>query len=424
MRPVPLNIFQRTQRTWDAIHPYNAGQAMVLDGRMFSTPDIENAFNLALRDLGLGTFVCVGDRYWIDRADAAHATVAEATHLEQHVSTEMNRPFDPLAALPFRPFVYRSNDGEQTLGVIYQHWVADSVAIRSVMRAWLSRLLDRPDLRPPPVRLDSLGTLGRFSPATHDWSVLSTLMEQFAFTGAMRRVRRIESPASANTQSVTTIIRTMPAGAVDRLRSRARSLRATVGDLFLAACARSCDALGPNLRSRKRPKIAMGTIVDLRPRAKCLDDSFFSLFLGFLISTFRDADLATAESAVARARTMRLVQSHKHAAESSQFRLWIGLQIAKRLSPEKLLNFYRKRLPLSGGLSNVNLTPTWATLHPTPVRRYHRISPAGPMMPLVLTPTTLGGELSVCCSYKPAVLDAERANALLDRCWTSLSGEA
>ncbi len=410
MHPVPLNIFQRTQRHWDTLHPYNAGQAMVLD-RSFSTQTLEDAFNLALQDLRLGTFVCVDNRYWIDRANPFHAQVVETDDIEAHLSREMNRPFDPLVSLPFRPFVHNAA-GEQTVGVIYQHWVADSVAIRSVMRAWLSRLLDLPALRPAPVQLDSLGTFGRFSPETHDWSVLSNLIEQFPFTRAMKRVRRVESPQSD--QSVATIIRALPPGSADRLRSRARALHATVGDLLLASSAIACANLGPNHATIRRPDLAMGTIVDLRARAPHLSDRVFSLFLGFMISPFTAADLRSVDRAVARARAVRLRHSRHRSAEASQLRLWIGLQLAKRLRPHNLLNFYRKRLPLSGGLSNVNLTPTWSNLHPTPVRRYHRISPTGPMMPLVLTPTTLGGEVSVCCSYKPAVINADATAQIVD----------
>src|SRR5437773_331558 len=42
---------------------------------------------------------------------------------------------------PFRPFVLRG-DGFYYAGVIYHHWVADSVSIRTVLREWFVRLFD------------------------------------------------------------------------------------------------------------------------------------------------------------------------------------------------------------------------------------------------------------------------------------------
>ena len=62
-----------------------------------------------------------------------------------------------------------------------------------------------------------------------------------------------------------------------------------------------------------------------------------------------------------------------------------------------LYHFYRKELPMLGGLSNVTLNDTWAArYHPDPLREYIRVSPTGPLVPLVfLGPTTLGSQLSV-----------------------------
>ena len=72
----------------------------------------------------------------------------------------------------------------------------------------------------------------------------------------------------------------------------------------------------------------------------------------------------------------------------------VGLTIGRLLGRDKMVEFYRKRMPLAGGISNVNLNRSWAgEFHPEPLLDYIRVSPTGPLMPLVFTPTTLGKKM-------------------------------
>ena len=79
--------------------------------------------------------------------------------------------------------------------------------------------------------------------------------------------------------------------------------------------------------------------------------------------------------------------------------------VKRLVPPHELYHFYRKELPLLGGVSNVNLNNTWAAkYHPGPLLEYLRISPTGPMVPLVFNLTTLGDRLhlSMTCRGGPA----------------------
>lgn len=405
MHPAPLNVFQKTQLHWETIHPYNAAQLATLD-RAFSIEQLTRAFDQAVADLRLGTFVHVDDRYWIDRIDHQPVQVMGISDLERMLSEQLNTPFPPLASFPFRPFAR-----DTTIGLVYQHWVADSVSVRTLMRAWLARLLDRPDLRPRPVTLDDRTTLARFSPACSNWSVLSQSSELLGFARSMKRIRRVEAPSTD--QRVHTRIRTLDNDFITRVRAEAKAHGSTVGDLLLASITHACATVGPSKATRSRPDVAMGTIVDLRNRNPNITDRVFGLYLGFMISTFRDHDLRDFYATVARARALRLTQTHKHSAEASQLRMWVGLQLARRMGTKSLLEFYRKRFPLAGGISNVNLTGGWMSGVPQVVR-YDRISPTGPLMPIVVTPTTLGGAFSLCYTYKTAILDDASAARIVD----------
>lgn len=418
MHLAPLNVFQRTQRLWDRFHPYNAAQCAVLTTPR-SRACVEEAFNLALSDLRLGTFVCADGQYWIDRQDARRVEVPEVEHYACHLSSEMNRAFDPLVSMPFRPFVCPSPDG-QILGLVYQHWMADSVSIRMVMRAWLSRLLGRPELRPAPARLDPLGLAGRFGPEIGKWSLVAQSMELFKFASDMKHVRRV--PVIPDNGDVSVLVTSLPRELITGLRRAARARRVTVGDVFLAAAAEACALHAPNIATRRRPDLAMGTIVDLRPRHPQMPADLFGLYLGFMVSTFSGDHLDDFDSLLTRAHTLRRMQSHRRSPEASQMRMLLGLWIARFVGDDKLMDFYRRRFPLAGGISNVNLTPEWpGTLYPDPLAGYHRISPTGPLMPLVLTPTTLGDACTLCCTYRTALSTRERAGDVVSAFLNRLS---
>ena len=83
--------------------------------------------------------------------------------------------------------------------------------------------------------------------------------------------------------------------------------------------------------------------------------------------------------------------------------------------PKKLFRFYRKDFPLAGGVSNVNLNPTWVgRYHPDPILSYARISPAGPMPSIVFSTTTLGSNLQVSVTFRRSLLDDDRAATMAD----------
>ncbi|MEI8197976.1 MAG: hypothetical protein WCI73_18945, partial [Phycisphaerae bacterium] len=100
-------------------------------------------------------------------------------------------------------------------------------------------------------------------------------------------------------------------------------------------------------------------------------------------------------------------------------------------SPKGRALFFQKNVPLAAGISNVNMTSSWvdppATTigtqdgnTPTPanfltgptVLDYIRISPTGPLLPLVFTLTTIGPRLSLCVTYRTTAFTDEQARAI------------
>ena len=135
--PHRLNLFQRLLLQWDRLHPYNAIQAIRFDGPI----DFERwraQWSIALQRLGLGRVRRRGKAYHYEIVGGRSAgeidRVVTGLSFEAFVNRELNRSFDA-GSVPFRPFIL--SEADRTLvGVVYHHWVADSVSVRLLLRTW------------------------------------------------------------------------------------------------------------------------------------------------------------------------------------------------------------------------------------------------------------------------------------------------
>ncbi len=92
-----------------------------------------------------------------------------------------------------------------------------------------------------------------------------------------------------------------------------------------------------------------------------------------------------------------------------------ALAIQRLVRPESMYRFYRKEIPLAAGLSNVNLNGCWANKPKLArVSGYLRISPTGPMAPVVLSVTTLGTTLQLALTYRAKLLSEPQARQMLN----------
>lgn len=420
MQMVRLNVFQRLVRHWEALHPYNAGQVMHLGG----APDlaaIDAAWQSSLAELGLGPVRWHGERYHFEHLEHPNGSsksagvlrVPAGTSLDAHITAELNRAFDEEAPLPFRPFVLKA-EGGHFFGVIYHHWIADSASIRLLLRECFYRLYDPSRARRTPLKLPTGGYWHNFGPGfgPSRWSLREGLLESLRWIGRMKRVRRLEGAEAMRFDTHFSLHRTEP-GLIDGLVGTARDAGVTVNDLFLAAIAQACDRFIPVQATPRRRDLALGTIVDLRSRTRADLDDTFGMFLGFTNVVCRPEHLRHWDRLVRHIAARSLEQKRRGAPEASMIRMLVGLAFSRSIGPAKTADFYRKRLPLAGGISNVNLNGSWARrYHPDPLRDYIRVSPTGPMMPVVFTPTTLGNRLHFGLTCRNSVVSPEQAGRL------------
>lgn len=410
-----LNVFQQLARQWDTAHPYNAAQILKIRGSA-DPAALQCAWHDAMNALGLGRVRFDGRSFSYECLNGEMSlygirVVPVGVTLEEYVSEQLNRRFDNPSEPPFRPFVLFGN-GFYYAGIVYHHWVADSVSIRTVLHEWFVHLLDPAKARRTPVKLADAGYLRFFDFQRSAAMMGHGLLSATRWASSLRRVRRVEYHCGTDLR-VRVAVRPLEGGWISQLHAAAKRRGVTLNDMFMAAIARVCDQHVPLKIRPRRQSIALGSIVDLRPYAGEDMADAFGLFLGFTNVICRPQELRDPELLVRTISAQTAQQKRLGIPQSSAIRMFAGVTAGRWIKPEKMAHFYQKHVPLAGGISNVNMNRSWATnYYPNPLMDYIRISPTGPMMPLVFATTTLGDGFHFALTYRPSVVPAQRIDEL------------
>jgi hypothetical protein len=342
-----LNLFQRLVRQWDAIHPYNAAQAIRIQGKA-DVPAIRTAWHDALGSLGLGRAHVERDRFYFEHLNGQlpRDVVRHVTDqtLEAFLSRELNRRFDEHDVCPFRPFVLDDDGGQSLHRRRLSPLVADGVSIRGLLRQWFLCHRDPDRARREPLQLAREGYWSLFGPHAGRWTLGDGVLNGLRWTSRFRRVRRMNrKDAEAMSQAVT--IRRVEDGLIDCLRDVTRAAGVTLHDLILAAAAEACDKHLPLHSHGVRHDLAMGAIVDLRPQAKVDLSNTFGMFLGFTTTLCRTDDLYDWPRLLRAVATQNAQHKRAGHSQASVLRMAAGLVAGRVLPAERMVDFYRKRVP-------------------------------------------------------------------------------
>lgn len=393
------NVFQQLMLQWEGFAPYNAGQFLTTDLAVDSAL-VSRAFRQTVISLGLQQIGQHPDAPLLESAEP----------LDSFITSKMNEPY--LAGeSPLRAFVLR--DGSLThIGLIYRHIVADSASIRLIMRRWFELIRHPQDHKPPftPITLmrDPLGGIWR----EHLFSLVRETATEVIRLSRIKQVRRLRD----NDPQQPIVWKRIDLGSqlIGSLVRYAKSHNVKVNDLFVAAAAEACNLHLPHEESDKRRDLAVGTIVDTREPGEDVH-ARFGLSLGVLQTIWRWQQLQSWNSTLAAAAAASESARRRGSGRASQLRIAAAVWHGRKMSGPELATFYRKRCPLAAGISNVNLNRDWpAAHHPSPLSSYTRVSPLGPMLPLVFTPTTLGNTLNLGFTYRTKVVAEDVAIQILD----------
>jgi len=419
--PNCLNSFQKLMCCWKTLAPYNAVQAVEISG-MANRSFWQTAADHVLQAL-------------IDQKHLPRMPPLEPIEMwgngappESIIVQQINRPFAD-GECPVRLCLVQGVDGFHLI-VVYDHWLADSWSIRELMRciycqACTNTFTTEFDLLAGPERCP------HWLPSAYH------CLRQYL---RHRRAARLNfaDPLDFKTGMV---MKVLDADVIVRVRDSARQRGVSVHDMFTTIIAQLMGARTQQNRYARRrlghaprDRVAIGSIVDIRKLAgqnrptgspgtaatpsSTGHDRHFGVLLGFTTTITQVPERTTMDDLLAVVHRQHLQQKQRlsplaslQALEVTRF-FW-NLYTDKR----HLAIFFSKNLPLLAGISNVNLTEQWmcrADAGQMDIRDYFRVSPVGPLLPLVWATTTFKNRLTVCLTYRQTALNGDQANRLLD----------
>ena len=415
-----LNAFQRLMYQWSQLHPYNAVHVHKLSGPL-RLKSLREAIVQTYRQYGLGLVHISDDGTWYSHELATTPEVQvllpgdnPQQTLGTYVSGELNRPFSRPRCQPVRYFVMEAGPESHYLGTTYDHWTADSISLRMV----LGRVLDHYFGQSSPENETPL----QLYPQSYRYLFPDRLRIARLAPAVLRCFRRwlversaAQVPYASTAQPAVDFHGHRAAsGTVARLRGFAASQGASVNDVFLAALARATAACLPHRTLQNSGALAMGCIVNTRGAAQQDLAHSLGMFLAYYtvrLGVEKTHSLAEATQQIAAVtREIKARRSYLDSLVSMKFVSTLWPYMSEKIRP----HFMRKGVRLSAGISNV-------LLRDLPIAREgagcilecFRAAPTGPMLPLVLAPTTLGEELSVGVTYRTTGYSARKVDDLM-----------
>lgn len=398
---IRMNYFQRLIRHWDRIHPYNAAQVM----RLSIPCDLEGAqeaWDSTLRDLGLGSVEIRGSQYRHLPGQSEVFLLEAGREVDAYISRQLNVCFEP-DQCPFRPFI-QSAGREIVAGIVYHHWVADSVSVRVLMREWFVRMAGCGERR-----REHLAMLPDDSASRSTESIRSAIR----LLCAMKRTRRLPRKACLDLEVEHRLLH-LPDDTAQALRDTGHMLGVKVSDLMLCTLTELCNKYLPAAHPH-RPDLAIGCIRDTRTAADGNDAfgaalAFTPVLCPDALIGDRTALLTHIAKQTARHRQGGVGRAGASAAVGTRLAI-LALGLVRR---RHVMEFIRKRMCFSAGLSNVDLTQTWVTQHRPVLAEYYRVSPTGPALPLVITPTTAGRQFNISLTWRKSAISATAIAAIME----------
>jgi len=415
-----FNLFQATMLRWRELHPYNAVHVVVV-GKALQPARLTARIASVLESAGLtglvlsrrrGRFAYRGGSAAVSLSIVPGADDARGA-VEEEIERALNDPFAPDGAIaPFRFFAVDAGDSFH-LGLSYDHFIAggDSIVLllgrivasyaiesEEVVATWTPRLYPR---------------TYRSLFARHAGYVIRGLRRVPAMAASCRRSRR--GPCHCgNDASNAFLSQRVAASDVARLVRTARNWGVTRNDLFLAmvlqALARVTPARG---KAQRRQELGVAAIVNVRAEFEADAVHTFGQFLASLrVSHPVPSGIALRELALAvHAETTRTKTEKLYL----QTLLALGaVAVAWRfLREDRRRCFLAKHYPIGAGVSSLDIDSLWRAAPAGEVAtEYLRAVPTGPLAPIVMAITTLGGVIELGVSFRRADVSRELAAGL------------
>ncbi len=416
-----LNAIQKSMLHWNELHPYSAVHVVRLPG-VLDAARLRTSIHLTVERRGLNrlTLDCRRFAYQYEGgpADCEIRTISADENPQRALAAEIERQLNLRFAhtQPFTPFRFliAATGDSFFLGLVYFHPAADAESVVGLLKNIVAAYAeggsgeqnDSLELYP-----DSRAHLLGHHPKVVARKLLN-------LPDHVRTLRRSHRPNYNDPDDMTNgfVYFSLPPEDLRFLTAAADSWEVTVNDLFLALllqCLSPCAA--QRTQERKRRKISVGCIVNLRKDLGLGGGRTFGLFLGsFTVTHEVPAGINLRKLAEDIRQQTSRIKRHKLYL-GTPVELGLARCLIRFFSPRQQRRLYAKHYPLWGGITNMNLNVLWQRTGSGAPLDYFRGVSTGPVTPLVLSVTTVGDRVNIGVSYRTTVFSRTAIEDLQQR---------
>jgi hypothetical protein len=408
-----LNLFQVMMLRWRELHPYIAVHIVRLN-QPLEPAQLKRRIEGRLETAGLTGLVLDRRRGRFEFRGGAAAIDPTILAVGSDANRVTEREIERQLNLPFRFFAVDAG-ASFYLGLAYDHFIAggDSIAVL------LEKLCD--DYATDGTQAAALWAPQRY-PCTFSRLFLRHLRPTVAGFArlpslALNCRRAFRAPCRAGQDPANGFLSARighPAFAA--VVRTAKAWGVTVNDLFLAAL---LLALAPvaakRATSHHRKELAVASIVNLRGEFEASAGETFGQFLTSLrvshpVPPGIGLPQLTREIHVQTAR----IKEHKLYLQTLLALGWVAFAW-RFLGPDRRQCFLAKHYPIWAGITSLNIDSLWVDpCAGAPAAEYLRAVPTGPLAPLVVAATTLGGVLQLGFSFRAADISRDTVQRVAD----------
>lgn len=416
---IHLNYFQQLMWRWSQQSAYNAIHIVEIKGEC-NLVSWEQAILATIKVLGLGLpqFLENGKVCFLESDHIVIQTPQSS--LADYINQQLNLKFE-LNELPLRFFIIPQRN-HYNLGITYNHWISDAYSIRLLLQQIVLRYQgqtqDLPRLILKSSSFESLyhQHFGTFSRALGLGELIySVKLFYNAYRLTLNNKFDFHSLYVSETLSTETFT---------KLKAYCCQQHVSINDLFIAQLAQLMGRFSASsryLKTRKRFRgqrdhIAISSIADIRHKANQPLDDVLGQYLSSYTVVISQPEKRSTEDILQEVHqyTRLIKQSSRLIRSLFNFKsaLWFW---DKHQQSQKGAVFFHKYAPICAGISNVNVRDEWLSQESgqkISVLDYWRVSPTGPLAPLVFSITTFRGQLTVCLAYRSTAVAKEIAATL------------
>lgn len=400
------NTFQKSMLLWNSIHPYNAVHLVKIPFQQ-DKQTVEDTLKSVINAVLPGPVSVTEDRFILHEDNDPKLPVRWISHksgetfqtLEKEITKELNTPFEGERFSPFRFLCLK--DGEYLYtGMTYFHPFLDASSASAIMEAVTISFMEG---NPTHVDMDFPTPLRpRMFPIL--LKTLKTIPSLPAQIRKVRRYRRPPKPAGSGALNRFLFIQCDANSLLSSLRSASKRYGVTINDLLMGCLALSLrPAWNKKPITGRRRNLAIQSIADIRGDLNIPRNTPGVFLSAFSVSVPIDEakEIGDVLKTINR-QTASIKRQGDH--YSSLLGLFISNLLIKWFFSRKKEKFYSKYYPHWGGITNLNLNALWKEAGKMPAQ-YHRAVSTGPVVPVVMSATTLGDRLTLGVSIRTDIFN-------------------